>query len=145
MGTPKRASDSSFTTSSRGSSRDASLRNTLAGVQPLVFLSSSRVDDIYSCSTCRTHLAHADAVISKSFTGRHGRAYLLAECVNTMTGPPEERTLLTGLHTVADTFCSTCRTPLGWKYESAHEASQRYKVGKFIVEKARMVQDTGWR
>ncbi|KAJ4835051.1 hypothetical protein Tsubulata_012847 [Turnera subulata] len=31
---------------------------------------------LYSCKHCRTHLALADDIISKSFHSRHGRAYL---------------------------------------------------------------------
>lgn len=33
---------------------------------------------IYSCSTCRTHLAKHDDVVSKCFQGRHGRAFLFS-------------------------------------------------------------------
>ena len=31
-------------------------------------------------------------------------------------GPAEERVLLTGLHAVADIYCESCKTTLGWKY-----------------------------
>lgn len=34
-------------------------------------------------------------------------------------GPAEQRLLLTGLHSVADIFCQSCKTTLGWKYVSA--------------------------
>lgn len=33
-------------------------------------------------------------------------------------GQAEERVLLTGLHAVADIYCESCKTPLGWKYVS---------------------------
>ncbi|TGZ47683.1 hypothetical protein CRM22_011032 [Opisthorchis felineus] len=33
---------------------------------------------------------------------------------------------------------------LGWKYERAFEASQRYKEGKVIVELAHLIKDNGW-
>lgn len=33
---------------------------------------------------------------------------------------------------------------LGWKYVEAEEESQRYKVGKFILETKRVVRATGW-
>ena len=81
--------------------------------------------------------------------------------------------LLTGLHTVRDAFCTGCRTRVGWKYgawargrwrclavaavrpltrlarpapvraEQAFEASQRYKVGCYILESTRVYEDTG--
>jgi len=46
---------------------------------------------IYTCGQCRTHLTSHDDIISKSFHGRHGRAYLFDQCVNIVTGPPEDR------------------------------------------------------
>jgi hypothetical protein len=41
---------------------------------------------------------------------------LLDKTVNVITGPPEDRLLLTGLHTVADLCCAGCKALLGWKY-----------------------------
>lgn len=38
--------------------------------------------------------------------------------VNITLGPKEERLLMTGLHTVADIYCTCCSTVLGWKYVS---------------------------
>jgi len=48
------------------------------------------------------------------------------------------------LHTVADIFCSCCQQVLGWKYEQAFEESQKYKEGKYIIEKAKMVKEGSW-
>eukprot|EP00899_Mesostigma_viride_P018894 jgi/Mesvir1/27005/Mv20712-RA.1 len=96
---------------------------------------------IYSCSNCRCHNADHDEILSKSFQGRHGRAYLFNNVVNVTLGPKEDRLLITGLHTVADIYCSTCQSVLGWKYEQAFEESQKYKEGKFIIEKAKMMKE----
>ena len=60
---------------------------------------------VYACAQCRTHLTSHDDIISKSFHGRHGRAYLFDQCVNVTIGPPEDRLLITGLHSVNDIFC----------------------------------------
>jgi hypothetical protein len=90
---------------------------------------------VYTCAQCRTHFTSHDDIISKSFHGRHGRAYLFDQCVNVTIGPSEERRLITGLHTVCDIFCKRCKTLVGWTYLKAFEASQKYKEGKFIVEK----------
>ena len=38
--------------------------------------------------------------------------------VNIACGPAEDRVLLTGLHAVADIYCKSCKTTLGWKYVS---------------------------
>ena len=64
-----------------------------------------------------------------------GRAYLFDNCVNVTIGPAQERTLMTGLHSVCDIFCKRCKTLVGWTYKKAYEQSQKYKEGKFIVEK----------
>ncbi|XP_006140258.1 protein yippee-like 1 [Tupaia chinensis] len=98
----------------------------------------------YSCIHCRAHLANHDELISKSFQGSQGRAYLFNSVVNVGCGPAEERVLLTGLHAVADIYCENCKTTLGWKYEHAFESSQKYKEGKFIIELAHMIKDNGW-
>mmetsp|Transcript_39270 Transcript_39270/g.65172 ORF Transcript_39270/g.65172 Transcript_39270/m.65172 type:complete len:129 (+) Transcript_39270:29-415(+) len=99
---------------------------------------------VYSCASCQTHVATHDQLISKSFQGRHGRAFLFKTAVNVSLGPREDRVLMTGLHTVSDIFCSctSCGSRLGWKYVEAFEPSQKYKEGKFIVEKAKVVEGT---
>jgi Yippee zinc-binding/DNA-binding /Mis18, centromere assembly len=52
----------------------------------------------------------------------------------------EDRRLLTGLHTVADIYCRDCHV-LGWTYEWAYEETQKYKEGKFIFEKSKIVKE----
>eukprot|EP00657_Telonema_sp_P-1_P000638 TRINITY_DN1122_c0_g1_i2.p1 TRINITY_DN1122_c0_g1~~TRINITY_DN1122_c0_g1_i2.p1 ORF type:complete len:114 (-),score=28.38 TRINITY_DN1122_c0_g1_i2:174-515(-) len=105
------------------------------------YLSAPRV---YECAACRTHLADSDQIVSKAFQGRHGRAYLFDHVVNVSTGVPEDRILITGLHTVADIYCNQCRSVVGWKYEEAYEESQKYKEGKFIMEKAMIAKQNDW-
>jgi Yippee zinc-binding/DNA-binding /Mis18, centromere assembly len=118
---------------------------------------------VYSCGQCRTHLTSHDEIISKSFHGRHGtficcsfttlctvtqickrycfghdckgRAYLFDQCVNVTIGPAEDRLLMTGLHSVSDIYCKRCKGMVGWTYAKAYEFSQKYKEGKFIIEK----------
>ncbi|KAG6424398.1 hypothetical protein SASPL_114816 [Salvia splendens] len=55
--------------------------------------------------------------------------------VNVTSGPPEERMMISGMHTVSDVFCCSCGHLLGWKYLVAHEESQKYKQGKFALER----------
>ena len=98
----------------------------------------ARPSPVYSCQACRTHLVTHDDLVSKAFTGRHGPAWLFADCLNVTLGPAESRMLTTGLHVVADTFCMNCEQMVGWKYHEAFEASEKYKIGKYIVERGRM-------
>ncbi|EFP88595.1 hypothetical protein PGT21_036684 [Puccinia graminis f. sp. tritici] len=106
------------------------------GLKHREFLSGSR---IFGCSTCRTHLATIDNMISRQFNGQHGRAYLFTNAVNISLGEAEDRPMTTGLHTVRDIFCAKCGTTMGWKYERAYDQNQKYKEGKVILEKALLV------
>jgi len=102
-------------------------------------------------------------IISKGFTGRHGRAYLVSasptasgisttamtstpnmSLPNTHTDRAVPRQLVTGAHTVSDISCSFCGNGLGWKYVAAEEETQRYKVGKFILETKRISSSSCW-
>ncbi|KNA14077.1 hypothetical protein SOVF_110750 [Spinacia oleracea] len=96
---------------------------------------------LYSCSNCRNNVALHDDIVSKAFQGRNSRAFLFSHAMNVDVGPKEDRHLMTGLHTVADVSCSDCREVLGWKYERAYEESQKYKEGKYILEKSKIVKD----
>ncbi|XP_030540487.1 protein yippee-like [Rhodamnia argentea] len=98
---------------------------------------------IYSCRHCKTHLAIGEDIVSKSFHCRHGRAYLFNKVVNVSTGEREERMMMTGMHTVADIFCVVCGAIVGWKYETAHEKSQKYKEGKSVLERIKLVGPDG--
>ncbi|KZO91108.1 yippee-domain-containing protein [Calocera viscosa TUFC12733] len=98
----------------------------------------------YSCANCSTHLALQDELISKAFSGRDGVAFLFHSAVNIKQGKKEDRMLLTGMHTVADITCMGCGTSVGWTYLKAYETSQKYKEGKFIIEKEKIVKDNAW-
>ncbi|KAK6345270.1 hypothetical protein TWF718_007195 [Orbilia javanica] len=99
-----------------------------------------------NCSTCRTNLCFSSSVISKGFTGRHGRAYLVSSLIpsNIIHGKPTSRALQTGAHTVSDISCKICGCNLGWKYIHAEERGQRYKIGKYILETGRVGKVNYW-
>lgn len=42
--------------------------------------------------------------------------------------------MTTGRHVVRDISCQGCNEVVGWKYDKAYEASEKYKEGKFILE-----------
>ncbi|KAI4636277.1 hypothetical protein J4E83_001231 [Alternaria metachromatica] len=63
---------------------------------------------------------------------------------NTLTHKAHARQLVTGAHTVSDISCRSCGTVLGWKYVDAAEETQKYKVGKFILETKRVVKGAEW-
>ncbi|KAM0714341.1 hypothetical protein Q7P37_010128 [Cladosporium fusiforme] len=120
------------------------------------------------CARCLSDLALSSQIISKGFTGRHGRAYLVAPSAssispnpitlrtakqkndalpnlpNTFTHKPVPRQLVTGAHTVSDISCAQCGSVLGWKYVAAEDEGQRYKVGKFILETKKVCRSSTW-
>lgn len=120
------------------------------------------------CSRCLSDIALASQIVSKGFTGRHGRAYLVAasepaastppnllpnakakndalpNLPNTYTHKPAARQLVTGAHTVGDISCAQCGSVLGWKYIAAEEEGQKYKIGKFILETKRVLRTSNW-
>ncbi|KAH8879321.1 yippee-domain-containing protein [Thozetella sp. PMI_491] len=111
--------------------------------------------DTLRCTTCSTDVAFGAQIVSKGFTGRHGRAFLvsppsvlptpsLENLVNVRVGRAENRQLVTGAHVVADITCAVCGVKLGWKYVDAKEATQKYKVGKFILETQRVAAYRSW-
>ncbi|WZY96052.1 hypothetical protein YC2023_068381 [Brassica napus] len=99
--------------------------------------------ETYSCKHCHTPFALTDDLISKSFHCKHGRAYLFENVVNVTVGEMEHRIMMTGWHTVADIFCVCCGSLVGWKYEIAYEKSQKYKEGKFIIERFKVLGPDG--
>ena len=108
------------------------------------------------CARCAADLCLTSQIISKGFTGRHGRAYLVSgtksssastdtTCLpNTHVHKAVARQLVTGAHTVSDVSCAFCGSLLGWKYVAAEEETQRYKVGKFILETKKINASTSW-
>jgi len=99
---------------------------------------------LFSCSKCAAVIALQDELISKAFSGRDGRGYLLQSAINVKLGVREDRQLLTGTHTVADVFCVGCNDRVGWFYHKASEQSQRYKEGKYLLERARLIKENNW-
>ncbi|EPQ28899.1 uncharacterized protein PFL1_03700 [Pseudozyma flocculosa PF-1] len=96
------------------------------------YLSSNR---IFGCKACKTHLTTIESLISRAFNGQHGRAYLFDSVTNIDLGEPDDRHMTTGLHTVRDIYCVKCHTVLGWRYDKAYVTGEKYKEGKFILEK----------
>ena len=73
------------------------------------------------------------------FCCKNGKAYLFGKLVNVNVGEKDDRVMTTGMHTVCDIFCVACGCILGWKYLAAVEKAQRYKVGKFILDRGVLV------
>jgi hypothetical protein len=95
---------------------------------------------VYACKECRTHFSSRPQLISKAFKGKYGRCFLIEKMINVYEGPSEEKILLTGVHIVKDVFCKKCKGYVGWTYVKAYEISEKYKEGRFILERDQIVK-----
>lgn len=57
-------------------------------------------------------------------------------------GSYEKRLLMTGMHTIADISCQICQAKVGWKYIRAPEQSQKYKEGRYLIEKSKVIKES---
>ncbi|KAJ7899053.1 yippee-domain-containing protein [Mycena leptocephala] len=107
----------------------------------------------YNCSKCSAVIALQDEAITKLFQGRDGRglqvplvhASLMHSAVNLKLGNREDRSLITGVHIVADVFCMGCNERIGWFYHKASDFSQKYKEGKYLLEREKLVKENAWK
>ncbi|KAJ6500187.1 yippee-domain-containing protein [Mycena vitilis] len=103
----------------------------------------------YNCSKCSAVIALQDETITKLFQGRDGRGLqdgsLMHSAVNLKLGSREDRSLITGVHTVADVFCLGCNERIGWYYHKASDFSQKYKEGKYLLEREKLVKENAWK
>ncbi|CDW91541.1 UNKNOWN [Stylonychia lemnae] len=96
---------------------------------------SEGVDAVYVCKNCNTHLTTPYDIVSRTFHGKTGKAYLFSNVMNVQTGPAEDKHLSTGLHQVRDIYCKQCLQVVGWTYDLAYVESEKYKEGKSVIEK----------
>ena len=73
--------------------------------------------------------------------GKSGPAYMFVHAMNVIVGQKVDRKFMTGLYTVADIYCSNCGETLGWKYVRAYEVRDKFKEGKFIIERAKIAKE----
>ena len=74
---------------------------------------------IYACKYCNIHLAQSSNLLSKSFHGKTGAAFLFGKVVNIFLGPESEKDMMTGKHIVCDIYCNICKKVIGWTYVSS--------------------------
>ncbi|TFY51481.1 hypothetical protein EVJ58_g10541 [Rhodofomes roseus] len=73
------------------------------------------------------------------FRGYKGKAVLYASTLNTVLAAPSILLMDTGAHTIQEAACAPCGTYLGWKIVRAHEASEKWKEGRFLPDRSRAV------
>jgi Yippee zinc-binding/DNA-binding /Mis18, centromere assembly len=95
--------------------------------------------DCYCCAKCNAHLSNSNNLLSKAFTGQTGQAFLFVKVVNLSLGEAKEKLLRTGMHIIRAIYCVKCGFEVGWKYDKAYTANEKYKEGKYILEEAKIV------
>ncbi|GAA6056467.1 hypothetical protein NBRC10513_007090 [Rhodotorula toruloides] len=101
----------------------------------------------FACGTCGLEVALQDELVSRSFQGTSGPAYLFRTAVNVDIGTKTSKQLLSGKHVISPIHCSGCSTELGWNSLGqfvSPDSSQKYKEGKCILEKSKIYKDNKW-
>lgn len=92
---------------------------------------------IILCKQCSCHLCLSNLIISDSFTGGSGQAYLVDKLINfTLDEKVEESQMKTGRYLIRKVRCHQCNTILGWTYKKSFDYRESYKEGKFVIERA---------
>ena len=105
-----------------------------------LFIEQLDADQVYCCRRCAIHLVSLQSRVSKHFCGASGRAYLFDWAVNVKALREKDVEMSTGLHKIKKIQCKQCRIIIGWTYVYAYEASEKYKEGKFIIERAHIMK-----
>ncbi|KAK4770257.1 hypothetical protein SAY87_030789 [Trapa incisa] len=96
---------------------------------------------LFSCRNCRNPLALRKDLLSKNFTAKSGSAFFFSDAMNIVYGKKEHRQLMSGSFTIAPIYCSNCGEELGWKYLRADVDKQKFKEGKFVIEKSKIIKE----
>ncbi|EPQ57755.1 hypothetical protein GLOTRDRAFT_21127, partial [Gloeophyllum trabeum ATCC 11539] len=70
----------------------------------------------------------------QSFNGFAGKAALFGFTSHVTLSAPTTRLMYTGAHTIQELSCARCCAYLGWKILRAHEWSEKWKEGRFLLE-----------
>ncbi|XAR71607.1 hypothetical protein NMG60_11017964 [Bertholletia excelsa] len=95
----------------------------------------------YCCRNCRNQIVFGEDLLSKSFKAQSGPAYMFAQAMNVALGPKEDKELMTGLYAICEVYCRNCGEVVGWKYLRSYDPRQRYKEGRFVIEKAKILKE----
>ena len=104
--------------------------------QPPAYVSWRSSGPCYYCRNCKSCILPKADVESDQYQGGLGPAFLARSLVNCRIHEdhPYSTQFTTGLYVVCDFHCINCDAALGKKYLQSQDASNRFKVGKFLVE-----------
>ncbi|VEU23887.1 DEKNAAC105076 [Brettanomyces naardenensis] len=108
---------------------------------------SNGVDDqslhILRCKRCHNHICLNKLVISTNFYGNYGPALFVSKVLNVkLSDNRDSKKMRTGKYEVRGIYCRQCNVNLGWKYLYSEEDGEKYKEGKYVVEKT-LLEEVG--
>ncbi|KIY73042.1 hypothetical protein CYLTODRAFT_334782, partial [Cylindrobasidium torrendii FP15055 ss-10] len=88
--------------------------------------------------TCMAHLLPLSKIPqnSRAFRGFNGKASLFTDAyVNHLNlSSPAVHLMSSGAHTMQELSCKSCRTYVGWYIVRAHNSSEKWKEGCYLLE-----------
>ncbi|KAL1703236.1 hypothetical protein EV121DRAFT_271246 [Schizophyllum commune] len=108
-----------------------------ASVRPL-----PSIPHYMTCKRCRSCVTTEGSALSPSalpptarpFKGYAGKAALYTQMFNVRVSQPVVQLMVTGAHTMQEVMCRHCNAYLGWYIVRAHEETEKWKEGCFLVE-----------
>lgn len=95
---------------------------------------------VLHCSDCNVPIVKASDVISRSYRIGAGKAFLTAGAYNVnMADATHQAQYTSGSYTVCHVSCGNCDVNLGVTYVDAHDRTNMYKVGKFLLAQRLLV------
>ncbi|KAH3660085.1 hypothetical protein OGAPHI_007290 [Ogataea philodendri] len=91
---------------------------------------------ILRCKQCHNHICLTSLIISDNFTGSLGAAFFVSKVLNVKLSKTRDfKRMKTGRYEVKGISCKQCDSTLGWKYLYSEEDKEKYKEGRFVVER----------
>ncbi|OCB90277.1 hypothetical protein A7U60_g2508 [Sanghuangporus baumii] len=88
------------------------------------------------CKQCHKYIASMDDLLSRAYCGAQSpKAGLFDDVSNVCLGPRQVWLMRTGAHTVRELKCLGCSAYVGFQIVHAHEPSERWKNGAYILER----------
>ncbi|KAF9268890.1 hypothetical protein L218DRAFT_970140 [Marasmius fiardii PR-910] len=95
-----------------------------------------------SCKKCHSRVTSISFLLpleaipqnSRAFRGFSGKASLFTEIHHVRLAAPRVRLMATGAHTMQEITCLHCSSYLGWKINRAHDRSEQWKEGHYLLE-----------
>lgn len=101
----------------------------------------SEGEPVLHCAECRMPVLRTKDIASANYRNASGRAYLVSVAHNVdIVGEPFNVQYTTGQYSVKDVSCSGCKTHLGVTYIGAHDHTNLYKVGTYLMGQRALVR-----